>query len=102
MSKYNNVKQVVDGFKFDSKKESIRYLELREKQKHGIILFLKMQVPYLIEINGVKVCKYIADFVYYKHGSGIIVEDVKGVKTAIYRLKKKLMKAVHKIEIKET
>ena len=94
MSKYNNVKQVVDGFKFDSKKESIRYLELREKQKHGIIKYLK--------INGVKVCKYIADFVYYKHGSGIIVEDVKGVKTAIYRLKKKLMKAVHKIEIKET
>lgn len=50
-----------------------------------------------------KVCVYVADFVYLDLFDGKeIVEDAKGYRTAIYKLKKKLMKAVHSIDIFET
>lgn len=66
----------------------------------GDISDLRLQVPYEIIVNGQKICKYIADFVYTKNGN-VVVEDVKGFPTAVYKLKKKLMKAVHGIEIQE-
>lgn len=63
---------------------------------------LRTQVPFDIVINGVKVCRYIADFVYLIPETGArIVEDAKGYRTPIYRLKAKLMRAVHGIIIKE-
>ena len=54
-------------------------------------------------INGVKVCTYIADFTYEELG-GVVVEDVKSEftrKDPVYRLKNKLMKACHGIDIRE-
>ena len=66
----------------------------------GIISDLRLQVPYVITVNGLKICKYVADFVYIDKGYEV-VEDVKGMKTPTYNLKKKLMKAVHGIEIQE-
>lgn len=99
-SKYGNRKTEILGKVFDSKREADRWLYLRVEELAGRISNLRTQVPYEIVINGLLVCKYIADFVYDQDGVEI-VEDVKGFKTQIYRLKKKLMLAVLGIEIKE-
>lgn len=105
--KYGNKKTEVDGILFDSKAEAIRYTELKALQNLGVISGLQMQHAYPIIsggtwANGKKypVTKYIADFVYEMDGE-IIVEDVKGFKTEAYKLKKKLMKSVYNIEIRE-
>ena len=99
-AKYRNKKTVVDGIKFDSQREATRYSVLKIMQAAGVISDLRLQVPYVITVNGLKICKYVADFVYVDRGREV-VEDVKGMKTPTYNLKKKLMKAVHGIEIQE-
>lgn len=100
-SKYRNVKTTVDGQTFDSAKEARRYTELKMLEKAGTIRGLRRQVVFDLEANGTLVCRYVADFLYH-HGESEIVEDVKGVRTDVYRLKKKLMKACYGIEILET
>jgi hypothetical protein len=91
-----------DGITFDSKAEYRRYLMLRSKQQKGQITDLKCHVPYLLEVNGQKVCKYIADFTYYENGTPV-VEDVKSrpTRTREFVIKKKLMRAVHGIDVRE-
>jgi hypothetical protein len=60
-------------------------------------------VSYKLEINGILICTYIADLVYWRTGKPKeIVEDVKGVRTPEYKIKKKLMKAIYGIDIFET
>jgi hypothetical protein len=100
-TKYRNVKCTYNGIKFDSQGERDRYRKLEFKQnKCGIITDLKTQVKFPIEINGIKVCTYIADFTYkIRETDQLIVEDFKGVITGLFTLKKKLMKAVHGIDI---
>lgn len=106
MSKYKNKKVVYKDMKFDSKKECLRYLVLEDMQRKGEISELKIQVPFVLvppfELNGKKYkgIRYIADFVYKKDGK-VIVEDTKGYRTDVYKIKKKLMAYIHKIEIKE-
>lgn len=103
-SKYGNQKVVFDGRTFDSKKEMRRYIELRARLIKGEVQELECQVPYVLSIDETKVCTYIADFTYLENGQ-LVVEDVKSKATrkiATYRLKSKLMKAIHNIEIKET
>lgn len=100
-TKFNNIVNYHDGQNFDSKKERDRYIEL----KHEGVKDLKCQVSYKIVVNDVKICNYIADFVYTDHKGQTVVEDVKSPMTRklpVYRLKKKLMLAVYGIEIKET
>ncbi len=101
--KYGNKKTVVDGIKFDSKWESQRYLYLKSLEKAERIKNLTLQPKFLITVNGQKICAYIADFEYDKeHASGDwehIIEDAKGMETPEFKLKKKLMKAVHNIDI---
>ena len=97
-SKYGNRKVHSEGSWFDSAKEAARYKELKSDPA---ISQLQRQVKYPLEVNGQLVCCYLADFTYV-HGGYLIVEDVKGYKTPIYRLKKKLMKACLGIDIKET
>ncbi len=102
-SKYGNQKTEVDGIKFDSKKEAMRWQHLKHLRDTGCIFGLSRQVTFSIDINGQHICKYIADFVY-ANSIGEIVEYVKSEATRklpVYRLKKKLMKAVHGIEIVE-
>lgn len=104
-SKYKNKKTVVSGIMFDSKKEAQRYIDLVALINAGLVRDLNLQRPYAITINNMLVCEYVADFVYGKmvpDGTWVtVVEDAKGMKTAEYRLKKKLMKAVLGIEIQE-
>ena len=99
-SKYGNVRTVVNGITFASKAEAARYRELVAMQKAKMISDLQIQQPFSLLVNGKLVCKYMADFTY-KFGSTPIVEDVKGVRTAVYRLKAKLMLACYGITITE-
>ena len=103
MTKYNARPTVVDNIRFASKKEAARYCDLKLLQKAGEISELELQPKYKIIVFDRLICSYIADFRYRDCVSDeLVVEDVKGVKTPAYRLKNKLMWAVHNIKIKET
>lgn len=100
-SKYGAKKTIVDGITFDSMAEAARYGALKIIEAAGLISDLRLQVRYDITVNGRKVCRYVADFVYIENGKEV-VEDVKGMKTPVYNLKKKLMEAVFGVVILET
>ena len=101
-SKYGAKKKEVDGITFDSTWEADRYIELKYLERAGEITGLKLQVKYPFEMNGVLIANYIADFVYSNKEGIEIVEDAKGVKTDVYKLKRKMMKAFYNIEIFES
>lgn len=103
MNKYRSKSMVIDGHKFPSKKEGRRYQELKMLEKSGVISDLQLQVPYeLVPKQGkVKPVKYVADFVYKENGE-TVVEDVKGIKTQVYKIKSKLMLWRYGIKIRET
>lgn len=94
-SKYGAKKTEIDGIKFDSKKEGKRYLELKEMLKNGAISNLELQPRFLLQdkfkYNGktIRKIEYVADF-KYKAGADTVVEDVKGFKTDVYNIKKKI------------
>lgn len=106
-SKYHAKKTVLDGIQFDSTKEAKRYAKLRALEDAGKIQGLRLQVPFELvpsfECDGVKYrgMRYIADFVYSRDGKQV-VEDCKGVKTAEYKLKKKLMAYINHVNIEES
>jgi hypothetical protein len=101
MTKYNNRKTSLDGILFDSAAESRRWQELTLMEKCGDISDLQRQVVYKLVVNEKLICSYRADFVYRDFDGHTVVEDVKGVKTPVYRIKAKLMKALYGIEISE-
>jgi hypothetical protein len=101
VNKFHAVKVKLDGCTFDSKAEAARYQQLKLLERSGDIIDLSIHPVYHLSVNGVKIGKYIADFSYFENGK-FIVEDVKGVKTAVYRLKKKLVKALYGFDILET
>jgi hypothetical protein len=108
-NKYNNKITELDGIKFHSKKESLRYSQLKLQEKGGLIKDLRLQVSYelipKLVINGKteRAIKYVADFVYTDtlHETEV-VEDVKGMITDIFKIKYRLMKQIHNIDIKIT
>ncbi len=103
MNKYRNTITESHGIKFHSKKEANRYQELLVLQKIGVISELKLQQRYPLLVNDVLVCTYVADFEYLDHEKKkLIVEDVKGVKTNVYVIKRKLFYATHGFNIFET
>lgn len=106
-SKYHAKKTVVDGITFDSKREADRYLVLKGMEEDGTIEDLRRQVRYELvpafDVDGRHyrpVC-YVADFVYREDGREV-VEDVKGMRTDVYRLKSKLFARRYGMSIKET
>lgn len=119
-SKYGNRKAKARGKVFDSTIERSRYYTLSMLEKAGEISDLRMQVPYelipaIYETQEVQLktktkqvqklvqraTYYVADFVYKDAEGNEVVEDVKGFRTAEYRLKKKMMRALLGIQIKE-
>ena len=95
-SKYNNRKIELDGYIFDSIAESRRYAELKLLERAGIISDLKVHTVYLLqksfrtpEGKAVRAIKYECDFDYIENGI-TVVEDVKGVETAAFKLKHKM------------
>lgn len=105
-NKYRAKKVWTDGICFDSKAEERRYQDLKLLERAGKISHLDVHVPYQIipsvVLDGRRhpATTYIADFVYEENGV-TVVEDTKGFKTKDYIIKRKLMKHVHGIEVKE-
>ena len=93
----------IDGHKFPSQKEAKRYQELKLMEKAGTITDLQLQVPFpLVKKSEYgRELRYYADFVYFDNGE-MVVEDTKGYKTDVYKLKKRLMQELYDITIKET
>ena len=96
----------VDGIAFPSRKEANRYGELRLLERGGHIRNLEVDaqkaIVYPIEVNGIHVTSYRPDFRYWHVEQGReVLEDVKGFVTDVFRLKKKLMRAVYGVEIIE-
>lgn len=87
-----------DGTVFDSLGEMKRYHDLLLLVKSQEISDMRRQVVYPLSVNGMLICKFVADFVYMKSGNEI-VEDFKGMRTPVFNLKKKLMKAIYGIDI---
>lgn len=93
--KYHSRKTIVDGIEFDSRKEADRYCILHLLEKAGKISNLVIQPKYELQPsyrkNGkaIRKIEYIADFEYMENGQ-LVIEDVKGYKTDVYKLKKKL------------
>lgn len=103
--KYGAKRTEIDGHSFDSRAEANRYAELKLLLASGEIKHLELQVAYPLVVNGMKVATYKADFRYVDlRDNLLVVEDVKSpaTKTAVYRLKRKLMLALYNIEILET
>jgi hypothetical protein len=86
-----------DGITFDSKKEMHRYRTLKGMQAQGLIKYFLRRVPFHLP-GGVK---YLADFLVVYKDREPVVEDVKGVKTAMYILKKKQVREIYGVEIQE-
>ena len=122
--KYHNKKITIDGKTFDSKKEALRYRELKLLEMAGRISELKTQVKFVLipaqyekasekYTRGKKKgqykrgkllereCAYIADFVYKDADGAKVVEDTKGMRTKDYIIKRKLMLDRHGIRIRE-
>jgi len=100
-NKYGAIKTEIDGIKFDSKKEAERYGKLKMLKLAGEIIKFELQPRFDIKING-KFCGfYKADFrITWKTGV-VTIEDVKGMKTPVYSLKKKIIEAMYGINIIE-
>lgn len=107
MNKYHANKTVIDGIVFDSKREAQRYQQLKLMVKAGVICNLKRQVKYELVpaqyINGKcveRAITYTSDFEYDENGRHI-VEDVKGMRTKEYIIKRKLMLHEFGVQIRE-
>lgn len=106
-SKYHARRTTVDGITFDSKREADRYLVLKSMEEGGTIENLRRQVRYELvpafDVDGkhYRPVFYVADFVYRENGHEVI-EDVKGVVTDVYRLKRKLVAYRYGMSIRET
>ena len=106
--KYNNRKTKVNTYIFDSALEAKRYRQLDLMQRAEEISNLRLQVPFVLQDSFTKNGKtyrkieYIADFVYFDNKlKKTIVEDTKGVKTDVFKIKQKLFeKKYPNLEIK--
>lgn len=108
MSKYNSTKIKVDNIEFDSKKEANYYLKLKMLLKSGEIKDLELQKEYILQ-DSFKINKktrrkitYKPDFSYISTSDNKLhIVDVKGFKTEVYKLKKKLFEYKFGVEIEE-
>ena len=106
-SKYKNAITVVDGITFHSRAEARRWSALRLMERAGEIRDIEMQVEYLLIPSQKKpgggterAIKYVCDFEYVRDGKRVI-EDVKGMRTPDYIIKRKLMLHIFGIEVVE-
>ena len=97
-SKYNAVKVDFNGIKFDTKRDQERYCDFKMMENAKQITGLQHQVPFILEGS-----TYIADFVYFDYETkAFVVEDTKGFRTQVYKMKKKAMFERYGIKIKES
>jgi len=86
-----------DGIRFDSKKEGSRYEDLKLLKKAGQVLFFLRQVPFDLPGN----VKYRVDFQIFWNDGSISFEDVKGMRTPQYIMKKKMVESLYPVTIEE-
>ena len=100
-SKFRNIRVEYDGIKFDSKRECAYYQELKLLEAAGDISQLRVHPKdFNITINNKRICRYEPDFIFYDNKQGRFrIQDVKGVVTALFKLKKKLVEATYDIEV---
>ena len=111
MSKYRAKPCQVGDEKYRSQRERDRHQQLLMMQRAGLVAGLVREQPFILA-PGVRIegenrarpaFRYFADFVYSDVKTGaVIVEDAKGVQTAMYRAKKHLMATVHRIHVRES
>lgn len=101
-SKYNAKKITIDGHNFPSKREAERYCELKLFLKAGLIRNLVLQPRFLLQDEfkdkmGTthRKIEYVADFMYVDKSGKTVVEDVKGVLTDVYKIKKKIFLKIY-------
>lgn len=95
--KFNAVQTEVDNIKFPSRREAEMYQKLKLLQKNGEVVFFLRQVPFHLTAG----VKYVCDFqVFWKNGEVSFI-DVKGMKTAVYKAKKKIVEEMYPITIEE-
>lgn len=99
--KYHAIPTTVDGIRFASKREAKRYALLKLLAQAGEISELRLQPSFPLRVNGELVCTYVADFQYVNKSGVCIIEDSKGMRTSVYKIKRKLMRACYGIEIQE-
>jgi hypothetical protein len=99
-SKYNNTRTTIDNIVFASKREAAHYQLLKLRERAGEISNLELQVRYHLDVNGVHITNYVCDFRFIENGKTVI-QDVKGMMTRIYKMKRSLMKAIHGVEVVE-
>lgn len=106
MNKYRNKPVQIGAEKYRSGLEAKRHQDLLLLERSGTISNLRREVPYVL-IPGVRIqgrmrppIRYVADFVYTCDGKQV-VEDAKGMRTPVYRLKRHMMAAILGIEIRE-
>ncbi len=98
--KYNvsaKADRTCDGITFDSKKEMQRYQALKLARANGLLKYFLRQIPLHLPGN----VRYVCDFMVVYNDDSISFQDVKGFKTAMYRLKKKQVEALYPITIDE-
>lgn len=103
-NKYSAVTCEADGYRFDSQAERRRYFVLKVRQERGEISGLHVHPSWPLEINGVKLGRYSADYVYWDNERAMsVVEDVKSrpTRTRDYVLRRKLMLALHGVTVEE-
>lgn len=104
--KYNANGKRIDGHWFASSAEGTRYEQLKLMQEAGKIDNLTLQPSYQIVHAGKPITTYRADFRYVVlnelgRSESVIVEDVKGMVTDVYVIKKKLVEAQYNLTINE-
>jgi hypothetical protein len=98
--KYNARKVEQDGYSFDSQAEARYYQQLKLRQKVGEIDSLAVHPTIKVQNGGVKICNVILDFYFWdRRTNKNCYVDVKGVDTAVSRLKRKLVKAFYNIDV---
>jgi hypothetical protein len=104
-NKYHAMGRRVDGKYFSSQAEADRYIQLISMQAIGVIQKLELQPLYPIIVNSILITNYRADFRYEvfdpQGRPGLVVEDVKGMITDAYHLKKKMVEAQYGFKIHE-
>jgi hypothetical protein len=100
-NKYAAVPQIADGYRFDSTREHERYQQLRLLERAGEIRNLHIHPVFPIEwpTNGAKICVVELDFKYIDRNGAVHHEDVKGVDTALSRVKRKLVEAAYNLTV---
>lgn len=104
-NKFKNQITEYGGKKYHSKKEAMYAAELdmlaNARFDSSRVVKYETQVKYHLDVNGHRIGAYILDFKVWYGDGRIEYVDVKGVVTQVYAMKRKLMKAIYDIDIKE-